>query len=318
MKSKIDPKDLRVVFMGTPAFAVPSLKILIDHKVNVVGVITATDKLGGRGRKKIIESDVKKFALSNNLTILQPPNLKNPDFVKQLAALKADLQIVVAFRMLPEVVWNMPPLGTYNLHASMLPKFRGAAPINWAIIRGEESTGLTTFKLKHAIDTGSIAFQKEVPIKPNDSAGDLHDRMMDVGADLVWKTVENILNGSLTLLEQDESQVSKAPKIYHVDGEIDTSKGPHELYNLIRGLSPYPTAWTMLGPSKLKVFRCTYTFEKHNKSQGQLYTNHKNVLRLMVRDGYIDLVDVQIEGRKRMNIRDLLNGLDVTNIAKDL
>ena len=316
--SESDKSKLRVVFMGTPDFAVPSLKILLDNKIEVVGVITATDKYGGRGRKKLIESAVKKFADSQGLTILQPKNLKSPEFVEQLRSLNADLQIVVAFRMLPEVVWDMPPLGTYNLHASLLPRYRGAAPINWAIISGEETTGLTTFKLKHEIDTGSIAYQVKLPVRRSDSAGTLHDRMMDLGAELVLKTVKNISDHSIILSEQDESLVSKAPKIFHVDGEIDPTKDPFQLYNLIRGLSPYPTAWTMLGDSKLKVFKCLYSFEMHSEPVGSVFTNHKNLLRLMVHKGFIDLVEVQLEGRRKMAIQDLLNGLNITDLATDL
>lgn len=297
--------------MGTPEFAVSSLDLLVQSGYNIIGVITSTDKLGGRGRKQLLESAVKKYALKNNLNILQPPNLKNPDFIAQLRALKADLQIVVAFRMLPEVVWNMPPQGTYNLHGSLLPKYRGAAPINWALIKGEEKTGVTSFKLKHEIDTGNIAFQEEIKINKTDNVQNLHDRMKIIGASVVLKTVQAIEKGTIVLKEQNESLVCKAPKIFQQDCQLDLSSSVITLYNYIRGLSPYPTSWTTFDQKKLKIFKATYSFENHKYSTGQFVLKPKKWLRLYCKDGYLDLKDIQLEGRKRMELKSFLNGFNI-------
>ncbi len=294
--------------MGTPDFAVPSLKILVENGFDVVGVITATDKLGGRGKKKLLQSAVKQFALNCGLNILQPPNLKNPEFVERLRSLNADLQIVVAFRMLPEVVWNMPPLGTYNLHASLLPSYRGAAPINWAIIRGDEFTGLTTFKLRHEIDTGHLAFQHKIAISKTDTAGSLHDKMMHEGAHLVLKTVRAVSNGTIQLVAQDNPLASKAPKIFHADCRIDFNQSASIIYDYIRGLSPYPTAWTILDQKKFKIFRAEYSYEVHNKTPGNYDLINGKELRFTCKDGFIYCKEVQLEGKKRMTIRDFLNG----------
>ncbi len=300
---------MKIVFMGTPQFAVPTLDTLLEAGYDVVGVITSTDKMGGRGRKQVIQSDVKKYAVAQGLNILQPPNLKDLAFVEELRALQADLQIVVAFRMLPVVVWDMPRLGTYNLHGSLLPAYRGAAPINWAIMRGEEFTGVTTFKLKHEIDTGSIAYQVKVPIYKTDTVAEVHDRMMETGAAVMLQTVRAIESGSIELHEQDETKVSKAPKIFHNDCQIDLNSSPYEVYNYIRGLSPYPTAWTTFGDKKLKLYKVRYTDELHGHELGTYVTDGKKYLHLIVKNGYIDLLEIQLEGRKRMDVRSFLNGI---------
>lgn len=300
---------MKIVFLGTPDFAVPSLRILVENGYDVVGVITSTDKWGGRGRKQLIESDVKQYALDQGLYIMQPPNLKNEQFLEELKGLKADLQIVVAFRMLPELVWNMPALGTYNLHGSLLPAYRGAAPINWAIINGEEITGVTTFKLQHEIDTGTIAFQEKVRILKNDSFQTVYDRMKHVGAHLVLKTVRSIEDHTIVLTEQNNELISHAPKIFHQDCRLDVNKSPYELYNYIRGLSPYPTAWTFFDDKKLKVFNAAYSYEQHRYTPGEYKVISKSELRLYVNGGFLVLRDIQWEGRKRMDSRSFINGL---------
>ena len=297
--------------MGTPDFAVPSLDILVKNNYDVVGVITATDKYGGRGNKKLLQSAVKKYAVAHNIKVLQPKNLKSPEFLEELKALKADLQIVVAFRMLPEVVWNMPPMGTFNLHASLLPKYRGAAPINWAVIRGEKETGATTFFLKHEIDTGDIIDQCRIPIHPEDNAGQVHDRLMDAGAQLVLKSVQQIEKGPVELIPQDASKATKAPKIFAETCEIDLSQSVEEVYNFIRGMSPYPTAWTTFRGKKLKIFK-TQPFQIETPSKGlndPLVIQNSKEMRLYAKDGYLNLLEVQLEGKKRMDIASFLNGL---------
>jgi len=243
--------------MGTPDFAVPSLDILVKNGYEVVAVITATDKMGGRGNKKLLESAVKKYAVANNIPILQPKNLKNEQFLEQLQSYKADLQIVVAFRMLPVVVWDMPPIGTFNLHGSLLPKFRGAAPIHWAVINGEKETGVTTFFLKHEIDTGNILFSEKTPIGEHETTGDVHDRLMHIGAEVVLRTVKAIEADNYTPHKQDESEVSHAPKLNDEICEIDFDQKTQKVYNFIRGLSPYPVAWTTLDDKKLKIYQYT-------------------------------------------------------------
>jgi len=247
------PKEIRIVFMGTPDFAVESLKALVENGYQVVGVITAPDKPAGRGRQ-LCEPAVKKYAIENKLNVLQPEKLKNPEFIAELESLKADLQIVVAFRMLPEIVWNMPPMGTFNLHASLLPQYRGAAPLNWAIINGETETGVSTFLLSHEIDTGQIIFQEKVDIGENDSVGDLHDRMMAIGSALVLKTVDAIAEGKIEPIDQTKlidnpERIKHAPKIFKNDCRIDWTRDTESVRNMIRGLSPYPTAWTDLSKS---------------------------------------------------------------------
>ena len=229
--------------MGTPEFAVPSLDILVQNNYDIVAVVTSTDSYGGRGGKQLIESSIKKYAIEHHIPVLQPTNLKSPGFIEQLKSFEADLQIVVAFRMLPEIVWNMPPLGTFNLHGSLLPKYRGAAPINHAIIQGETETGVTSFKLKHEIDTGDVLLRKKVAIDVNDDAGTLHDRMMIIGADVVLETVKRIESGKYTFTKQEDAESTKAPKIFHETCQIDFNKPVDQVYNFIRGLIPYPGAW---------------------------------------------------------------------------
>ena len=305
---------MRIVFMGTPDFAVPSLDILVKNGFEVVGVVTATDKYGGRGGKQLIESAVKKYAVANGLTVLQPKNLKSPTFQADLKALNADLQVVVAFRMLPVAVWDMPSIGTINLHGSLLPKYRGAAPLNWAVINGETETGATTFFLKHEIDTGDLLFTTKMPIGAEATVGEVHDELMLKGAELMLKTVRAIEKGDYTPQPQDESQVSKAPKIFHETCEIDFSQTTQKVHDFIRGLSPYPTAWTVLDGKKLKVFRAKRLFESHDLPTGKFVTDGKKYLRVTTKDGFIELLQIQLQGRKRMDAKSFLNGYTIENI----
>lgn len=298
--------------MGTPEFAVPSLDILIQDGFDVVAVITAPDKPAGRGLK-VKESAVKKYALVHNLPILQPLKLKKSEFIDQLRSFHADLQVVVAFRMLPEVIWNMPPLGTINLHASLLPQYRGAAPINWAIINGETETGVTTFKLQHEIDTGQVIYQKKVPILANETAGELHDKLMAEGAELLLKTVQDIASGQATFIPQsvlyDPLQtIHHAPKIFKEDCKINWTKDIDQVYDLIRGLSPYPAAWTKFNGKTLKIFKSRKEYAKDLAEPGTAITDHKAYLRVSCKEGWIYLLEIQPEGKKRMNIEDFLRG----------
>lgn len=298
---------MKIVFMGTPEFAVPSLEILLDNGYDVPAVVTAPDKPGGRHGLQV--SAVKQFAQTRGLRVLQPEKLKNPAFLEALRELKADLQVVVAFRMLPEVVWNMPPLGTMNLHASLLPKYRGAAPINWAIINGEPETGLTTFLLKHEIDTGDLLFQERLPIGDNETAGELHARMMVLGAQLVLKSVQALERGEARPLPQSDAEASHAPKIFTEDCQIDFSQPAARVHNFIRGLSPHPGAWTSLDGKKLKILRT----EKELSDVGQLppgsfFSDGKSYLKISAADGYLNVLELQIEGKRHMNVRDFLNG----------
>ena len=304
-------EDLKIIFLGTPGFAVATLKRLVEEGYNVVGVVTAPDRMGGRGMKQVIMSDVKKYALKHNLLVLQPKNLKSKSWLKELEALKADLQIVVAFRMLPVVVWDMPPLGTYNLHGSLLPAYRGAAPIQWAIVNGETKSGVTSFKLRHEIDTGAIALTAEVTIEKDDYFDDVHDKMMEAGASVILRTVEKIMDDSLTLEPQDESKISKAPKIFHQDCELDFTDDVTKVYNKVRGLSPYPVSWTLLLDKKLKIYKATYSPQKHDESFGQFISDGKNFLGIFCRDGLLFLEEVQPEGKRRMTIKDYINGLSL-------
>ena len=298
---------MKIVFMGTPEFAVPSLKILVDHGYEVVGVITSTDKWGGRGGKKLLQSAVKKYALEQNIPVLQPKKLKDPAFLEELSALKADLQVVVAFRMLPEVVWNMPKYGTFNLHGSLLPKYRGAAPINWAIIKGEKETGVTSFMIQHEIDTGDVIIQEKLPIHPMDTAGDVHDRMMHLGAKVVLNTVQLIEQGELKLLKQNDQLATKAPKIYHETCAINFDQSPQVVHDFIRGMSPYPAAWTKLDDQQLKILKSEPIFEEHSYSPGTILPTSKS-LKIATQDGFIKVLELQLQGRKRMKIKDFLNG----------
>ena len=301
-------KKLRIVFMGTPEFAVASLKALVDEGCNIVGVITAPDKPAGRGLH-LQESAVKQFAKSIGLPILQPEKLKNDVFLKELKSLQADIQIVVAFRMLPEVVWNMPVLGTINVHGSLLPQYRGAAPINWAIINGENETGVTTFKLKHEIDTGDILLQEKISIEENETAGELHDKMKAIGAALLVKTIKGIANN--TIIEQPQQFVDvdkRAPKIFTETCIIDWQKPVDEVYNLIRGLSPHPTAFTSLGGKKLKIFACKKIKKPIQESIGSYVSDYKTYLHFNCLDGVIEVLELQLEGKKKMNVEDFLKG----------
>ena len=305
---------MRIVFMGTPDFAVPSLDILIKNGFEVVAVVTATDKYGGRGGKQLIESAVKKYAVANGLKVLQPKNLKSPTFQAELKALNADLQVVVAFRMLPVAVWDMPSIGTINLHGSLLPKYRGAAPLNWAVINGETETGATTFFLKHEIDTGDLLFTTTIQIGEEATVGEVHDELMLKGADLMLKTVQAIEKGEYTPQPQDESQVSKAPKIFHETCQIDFNQNTQKVHDFIRGLSPYPTAWTVLDGKKLKVFRAKRLLESHDLPIGKFVTDSKKYLRVTTKDGFIELLQIQLQGRKQMDVKSFLNGYTIEDI----
>ncbi len=300
--------DLRIVFMGTPDFAVPSLKILLDNGYNVVGVITATDKYGGRGKKKLLESPVKRFAVEHGIKVLQPQKLRNEEFLEELRSLRANLQIVVAFRMLPEVVWDMPELGTFNLHGSLLPKYRGAAPIHWAVINGEEETGCTTFFIRHKIDTGDMLFQAKLPIGENETTGEVHDKMMEVGAELVLKTVRAIEKDDYELQIQDDSLATKAPKLFHETCEIDFNQPVEKVHNFIRGLSPWPVAWTTLGGSELKIINAAKESVEHEYEPGTLITDNKKMLKVAALRGFLHIKRLQLQGKKRMDVVNFLNG----------
>ncbi len=299
--------SLRIVFMGTPDFAVPSLDILVQNGYEIVGVITAPDKPGGRG-KHLMQSAVKKYALAQNLPVLQPTNLKSPDFLSELKSLNADLQVVVAFRMLPEVVWGMPPKGTFNLHGSLLPQYRGAAPINWAVINGEQETGLTTFFLTREIDTGDVLFREKVAIGENETAGELHDRMMLIGAQLVLKSVKAIESGNYELVAQDDRLASHAPKIFHETCEINFNQSAAAVHDFIRGLSPYPAAWTTLQGKNVKILRTLKGETETGLLPGTFYVEGKKNLRIATATGFLEILEIQPEGGKRMDAASFLNG----------
>lgn len=301
-------KDLRIIYMGTPEFAVPSLDQLVANNWNVVAVITAPDKPKGRGQK-LIASPVKEAALKHEIPVLQPTNLKSPEFLEELRSYQADLQIVVAFRMLPEVVWAMPSMGTFNLHASLLPNYRGAAPINWAIINGEKETGVTTFFLKHEIDTGSIIYQEKVPILPEENLGDIYEKLMELGSKLVVKTVEDIAEGNVQALPQDESKaIHHAPKIFKETGKINWENSAESIHNLIRGLSPYPAAWTELEGKTCKIYQSKVVPTDLSSIPGKTYTDEKSYLRIGTSSGQLEILELQLEGKKRMKTVDFLRG----------
>jgi len=304
--------------MGTPEFAVASLDALVKTGYNIVGVVTAPDKPAGRGMK-MNESAVKKYAVEHGLHILQPEKLKNPEFIEELRSLKTDLQIVVAFRMLPEIVWNMPPLGTVNVHGSLLPQYRGAAPINWAVINGEKETGVTTFKLKHEIDTGDILLQESFPIGEDDTTGEVHDHMKEVGAKLLVKTVDGLMNGELeektqsSVVSSESAVLKHAPKIFTETCKIDFSKTVEEVHNLIRGLSPFPGAFTTLHDKTLKIYRSKKEdtagqAAPSGQTPGEFSTDGKTFLKFACSDGYVHLLEIQLEGKKKMLIEDFLRG----------
>ncbi len=305
---------LRIIFMGTPEFAVSSLRILVENRFQVVAVITAPDKPQGRGRK-IAHSPVKQYALTQDIPVLQPTNLKNTDFLEELRSYQADLQVVVAFRMLPEVVWNMPTQGTFNLHASYLPQYRGAAPINWAIINGESETGVTTFMIRHEIDTGNILFQEKEPIHPDDTAGTLYERLMQKGAELVLKTVEAISRDDYSLTPQENiAELKPAPKIHRETCEIDWSQPAEQIRNFVRGLSPYPAAWTELTLADGSKKNCKIFLINHvdqgatDHSPGDFITDNKTYLHMRANDGWLAVEELQLEGKRRMVIDELLRG----------
>ena len=299
---------MRIVFMGTPEFAVPSLDLLVQSGYEIPAIVTATDKAGGRNKEKQIVSAVKTYANQNAIPVLQPERLKDPLFIEALRNIDADLFVVVAFRMLPEVIWNMPKHGTYNLHGSLLPKYRGAAPIHWAIIRGESETGVTSFKLRHEIDTGDLLFQEKMAIGPDETAGELHDRMKYLAAEVVYKTVKAVEQGRVDLMPQDPAQASSAPKIFPEDGDIDWNRTSLDIFNLIRGLSPYPTARTQWRGMLFKIFRARRIQDLHGRLPGTIDTDRKEYLRFAAIDGWIECLEVQMEGRKKMDIRQFLNG----------
>jgi methionyl-tRNA formyltransferase len=297
----------RIVFMGTPEFAVASLDALIKAEHNIVGVITAPDKPAGRGMK-MNESAVKKYALEHSLNILQPEKLKNPEFLAQLKDLNADLQIVVAFRMLPEVVWNMPPMGTINVHASLLPKYRGAAPINWAVIYGEKETGVTTFKLTHEIDTGNILLQQKINIKDEDDAGSVHDKLKEAGAALLLRTIDGLIDNTIAEQPQLGGASVHAPKLNTETSRINWNRPVAEIHNLIRGLSPYPAAFTTLKGKVFKIYKSDFKTVKPAVATGEYETDNKTFLRFAATDGYIYAKNVRAEGKNRMDIVEFLRG----------
>ncbi|MBK8506331.1 MAG: methionyl-tRNA formyltransferase [Saprospiraceae bacterium] len=306
-------KKHRIVFMGTPDFSVPTLEALLaQENLDVVAVVTAVDKVGGRGQNQVIRSAVKTAADNYQLPILQPLKLKDPAFIETFQSLLPDLAVVVAFRMLPEVIWSIPKFGTINLHASLLPCYRGAAPINWAIINGEKETGLTTFLIAKEIDTGGILFQERIPISEQDDAGSLHDKMMVLGAPLVVKTVNALLTGIAGLKPQDDSLCTKAPKIFTEDCEIKRDLTTMEIYNFIRGLSPYPGAWLKLDDLTVKIYKSSYQQVSHQIPSGTLISDGKKELVLFTTDGYLEILELQMPGKRRMDIKSFLNGYDVT------
>ena len=328
--------SLRIVYMGTPDFAVESLRALVEGGYNVVGVITMPDKPIGRHGSVLQPSPVKQYYLDNNLEqkgvkLLQPERLKDEAFVEQLRSLRADLQIVVAFRMLPEVVWSMPRLGTFNLHASLLPQYRGAAPLNWAIINGDAETGITTFFLKHEIDTGRIIQQVRIPIGEDDNVGDIHDRLMVLGGKLVTETVDNIMSGNIHPIEQEEVEAGElrpAPKIFHDTCRIDWNQNARQIHNFVRGLSPYPAAWTTLTDgdksADVKIYRTKTLYggqipsgnDMEVAASGTILTDGKTYLRVKCSDGIIDVLTLQIAGKKRMDVNDFLRGFKTEKLRQ--
>ncbi len=312
-------EKLRIIFMGTPEFAVGILDTIIKNNYEVAGVITAADKPAGRGQK-IKYSAVKEYALENNLHLLQPANLKDETFLEELKSLHANLQIVVAFRMLPKAVWEMPALGTFNLHASLLPNYRGAAPINWAIINGETKTGVTTFFIDDKIDTGAMILSSETAIDSNENAGQLHDRLMKLGCDTVIDTLKLIESGSVTTtIQNDTSDIKTAYKLNKENCKIDWSKSITDIHNLIRGLSPYPAAWCYFADNdqewNVKIYEANATLEKHNHEIGTLICTKKE-MKIATNDGYIQIVSLQFPGKKKMTAAELLNGITFSESAK--
>ena len=304
-------KKLKLVFMGTPEFAVPMLHALIQSEHKVVGVITAPDKPAGRGMQ-LVESEVKKFAKEKGLHILQPEKLKNENFITELKALNADLFVVVAFRMLPEVVWSMPPMGTINLHASLLPQYRGAAPINRAIINGEKETGVTTFFIQQEIDTGKIIYQEKIPIRNDENAGELYQDLMTLGSSVLQKTVDAIATGNYPQIPQDHiTEIKTAPKIFKEDCKIDWNKDVRHIYNFIRGLSPYPAAFTTLDEKVFKIFKAVPHPGTSTQAAGSFETDGKTFFRFYCSNGYLEVKECQLEGKKKMGVEEFLRGRQV-------
>ena len=314
-------EDLRIIYMGTPEFAVESLKALVENDFNVVAVVTMPDKPIGRGHK-VQSSPVKEYAVAQKIPVLQPERLKDESFLAELRSFNADLQIVVAFRMLPEVVWAMPRLGTFNLHASLLPQYRGAAPINWAIINGETKTGVTTFFLQHEIDTGNIILQESVAILPEENVGNLHDKLMHIGAKSVVRTVEIILSEKVNAIpHQEDEELKLAPKIFKDTCRINWEKSGESIHNFVRGLSPYPAAWCELLQDNsdavvLKVFETKFEKISHQMPLKSILTDGKSYLKVAVNDGFLHLKTIQIQGKKRMNVSDFLMGFRTINSCK--
>ncbi|MFN8255092.1 MAG: methionyl-tRNA formyltransferase [Bacteroidales bacterium] len=315
----MEAKKLRIVFMGTPEFSVAILKAIVEKGYTVAGVVTAPDKPSGRGLQ-VHEPEVKKFAQSQHLKVMQPEKLKSPEFIEELKSLNADLQIVVAFRMLPEQVWKMPKIGTFNLHASLLPQYRGAAPINWAIINGENKTGLTTFLIDNEIDTGKILLKHEMEIFENETAGHLHDRMMIEGQELVIQTIELLASGTFKAVKQQElnqnEELKPAPKIFKENCRIGWNKNVIKIYNFIRGLSPYPCAWSVIENKEsgkqltIKIFETSYRAEKHGMEPGSIKLEEKTLL-IAANEGFISPTEVQLEGKKKMPIDQFLRGFPI-------
>lgn len=313
------PTSPRIIFLGTPEFAVAPLDRLVRKAYNVVAVVTAPDKPAGRG-KKLTAPPVKKYAEQNNIPVFQPPKLKDEGFIKSIKELKPDIQVVVAFRMMPKELWSIPSKGTFNLHASILPQYRGAAPINWAIINGEKETGLTTFFIDEKIDTGEVIFREEMEIGENETAGELHDRMMETGSELIEKTVKAIAEGSVQtkpqpMLETDVAELKPAPKIFKEDCRIDWSENGKKIHNLIRGLSPYPSAYSFMkkeGEEKLqvKILRSVFESSEHDHNVGEIISNGKSFMKIATPDGYIHIKELKPAGKKTMNIKDFLNGFN--------
>jgi methionyl-tRNA formyltransferase len=310
-------KPLRIIFMGTPDFAVPTLQILVENGQHVVAVITAPDKPAGRGLK-LQESPVKQYALSENIPVLQPTNLKSEVFVEELRSYQADLQIIVAFRMLPEAVWNMPRLGSFNIHASLLPQYRGAAPINWTIINGDTETGVSSFFLQHEIDTGDLIFQDKVAILPEDDFGSLYEKMKHAGAALALKTVQAIETENVpTRPQETTSELKSAPKIYKETCQINWNQQAAAIHNFVRGLSPYPTAWTIFDDKTFKIFKTEVLPDSYPALlPGEIITDGKTYLHVKTADGILNLLDLQMEGKKRMPLPELLRGYTFKNAVK--
>jgi methionyl-tRNA formyltransferase len=303
---------MRIIFLGTPDFPVPSLDAIVKAGHEVVAVVTMPDKPAGRGMQ-LQQSAVKKYAVENNIKVLQPVKLKDPEFIAELQTLNADLQVVIAFRMLPQIVWQMPKFGTLNLHASLLPDYRGAAPINWAIINGETKTGVSTFFLKHEIDTGDVLLTKEVAITPTMNAGELHDLLMQVGAETVVKSLALIESGNTKGTPQGEDNNKIAPKIFKEHCLINFNKNGQNIYNLIRGLSPYPAAFTHFDNKILKVYEASFEATNHQEPIGKMMSDNKTFLKVACQDGYIHLLQIQLEGKKRMKVDEFLRGNKISS-----